>query len=495
MRRRTFSLFLVLTLIFCLFSQPVSTHAALNTDANTEFLNSVIELINQSYQGEMTDEELLNGALKGIFNSMDNYSGYFSPEEFEDYINSSEGNFVGVGVTIEKSDEGVKIVGVFKGTPADEAGLKVHDIIVSVDGISTIGMSLEEAGTRIRGVEGTTVSLGVVRGLQPVRIFKIVRAQITINPVYYEILQDGIGYIKLESFNESAAGNFNKALNEMDRSNIKKIVLDLRGNPGGTVDSCVRIAQKLIPKGLITTLDFKSPEKKDESFYSELPSTKYKLAVLVNESSASASEILAGAIQDSKAGVLIGTNTFGKAQVQSFAAIFNPTAFEKYKKMTGEPVIDAYDLMERFNIIPYTSEIIGYAKMTIGVYMTPSGKVIDSEGLVPDFKVVNPEITEETDASLITELSKTKPYVRGAVGEDIFSTERILRLLGYYVDNPDKTFDIVSYRALRFFQLDNGINPDGVLNIATQQALNTKLEQIADNQDLQLTKAIDYLKQ
>lgn len=495
MKRKPLSLIFVLALVLCIFLQPVNSHAALNTAADTEFLNSVIEMIRQSYQGDMTDEELLNGALRGIFDSMDNYSTYMSPEEFEAYINQSEGNFVGIGVTIEKSGDGIRIVGVYRGTPAEKAGLRIDDIIVSVDGASTAGMSIEQAASKIKGEEGTVVKLGVVRDSQEVRYIEIVREQITINPVYYEIMQDGIGYIRLESFNDSAVVNFNKALNELDKNGIDKLILDLRGNPGGTVDSCVSIARKLVPKGLITTLDFKSPSKRDESFYSELAKTKYKLAVLVNESSASASEILAGAIQDSNAGVLIGTNTYGKAQVQSFAAIFNPAAYAKYKERTGEAVIDAYDLMERFNITPYTSEILGYAKMTIGIYMTPSGKIIDSEGLVPDIRVVNPVITEENDASLIEKLTETKTLVRGAVNEDILRAEKILRLLGYYVDAPDKNFDIVSYRALRFFQFDNGLNPDGVLNIATQKALNTKLQQAADNQDLQLSRAIEYLKQ
>jgi len=160
-------------------------------------------------------------------------------------------------------------------------------------------------------------------------------------------------------------------LKQMDKNNIKKIILDLRDNPGGDVGQAVSIARKFVKKGLITKLDFKSESQKDEEYYSYLEELKYKLVVLVNENSASASEILAGAIQDTGSGILVGTTTFGKGKVQNLYPILTPEAVEKYRKT----FVNGYDLLEKHGIYPSDEEIIGWVKITTGEYYTPGGKI------------------------------------------------------------------------------------------------------------------------
>ncbi|MDD4495148.1 MAG: S41 family peptidase [Eubacteriales bacterium] len=506
MKKRSLSVLFVLIIVICMLMQPVnaqdiaqeaSKEAATDAQAGSDvdYLESIIEMIKEQYQGEVTEKELIEGALKGIFDTLDDYSTYFTLEETEEYLSDVDGSFDGIGITMELSGDDIVVVGVFKDTPADRAGLKPFDIISTIDDVSATGMSLEQAASIIRGEAGTSVRLGIRREGSPIRYFDIVRERIVINPVSYDIRSGGIGYIKLESFNDMAVTNFGKALANMDANKVTKIILDLRGNPGGTVISAVEIARKLIPEGLITKLDFKSEESTDESYYSYLKTPKYKLAVIVDKTSASASEILAGAIQDSKAGVLVGTNTFGKAQVQGLIPMLSPEAFEKYKMAAGADVVNAYDLIYKYGIIPYDEDIIGYSKMTIGVYTTPSGKVIDKEGLNPDIYIENPGPLSEADKSKLQRISETRNYIMGARGADILKAETILKHLGYYVEKPDDLIDIVSYRALRFFQKDNGISPDGVLNIETQKALNSKIEEIVNGIDLQYLKAWQHFMQ
>jgi carboxyl-terminal processing protease len=505
MKQRSLSVFLVFIFVTCTLMQPVNAQNIVpgasngegsgieQTGSDIDYLKSIIEMIKEQFQGEVSEKELYEGALKGIFDSLDDYSTYFTMEEAESYLNSVDGSFDGIGITMELQGNDIIVAGVFKGTPADRAGLEIFDVISSIDGISAKGMTLEQAASLIRGPAGTTVRLGIIREGSPLKYYDIVRETIIINPVSYEIKNGGIGYIKLDSFNDAAVTYFNKALAEMDSQKISKIILDLRGNPGGTVNSAVAIARKLVPEGLITKLDFKYEESADEEYYSYLKTPKYKLAVIVDKSSASASEILAGAIQDRRAGVLVGTNTYGKAQVQGLMPLLSPEAFENYKSMAGADVVNVYDLINKYGIIPYNKDIIGYAKMTIGVYTTPSGKIIDKNGLYPDIYVENSESLSKEEREQLKPLAETRVFTTGSRDAEILKAETILSKLGYYVVKPDDLFDIVTYRSLRFFQKDNGISPDGVLNTATQKALNSKIAEIINGIDLQYLKAWQYL--
>lgn len=355
---------------------------------------------------------------------------------------------------------------------------------------------MEEVAGLIKGPSGTKVVIGVLRnGTDGVIELEVTRRQIIINPVTHKIEGD-IGYIKLESFNSNASKAMEEALKQMDKNNIKKIILDLRDNPGGDVGQAVSIARKFVKKGLITKLDFKSESQKDEEYYSYLEELKYKLVVLVNENSASASEILAGAIQDTGSGILVGTTTFGKGKVQNLYPILTPEAVEKYRKETGETFVNGYDLLEKHGIYPSDEEIIGWVKITTGEYYTPNGRMIDGVGLEPDVYVENEPEGKYKILEGVEKLRKvTKPSLN-AQSEDVLNAEKILSALGYDVDTPDNLMDEKTVKAVAEFQRDCGLYSYGVLDFATQQALNDKLDELllVKNRDKQYEKAVELLE-
>lgn len=382
----------------------------------------------------------------------------------------------------------------FESSPAAKAGIIKGDIVLKVDGQSVEGKSTDEVAQLIRGKAGTKVSITMQRlGEKDARTFEVERAEVVVNPVTYHI-KDEIGYIKLDIFSSNSNLYMTKALEEIDKSKIKKLILDLRDNPGGEVSQVVKIAENFVPKGLITKLDFKSEEKDDEAYYSENKDLKYKLVVLVNESSASASEILAGAVQDTGSGTLVGTKTYGKGKVQNIFPILSPEAYKKYEEELGVKIVDGYDLINNHGIRPTDDEILGWTKITTGEYYTPKGRMIDGTGLQPDYYIENEELKNEVDLRTIDSLEKrVKPTINDK-SLDVFNAEKILKFCGYEVDSPDMFLDGETSDAIYKFQKDNGLYPYGVLDFSTQQALNNKLEKLQSEYDKQMAKALELLK-
>ncbi|HOJ09875.1 MAG TPA: S41 family peptidase [Clostridiales bacterium] len=490
---------IIMIIIICLIlTYPASMKYVLaseNEGFPSDYLNSVVEMIKEKYIGDVDSEQLLEGALKGMFGTMDPYTGFFNRDEAERFFGDVDGSYEGIGVSMEKIADTIVISKVFSGSPAEKAGMLQGDKIVAVNGKSIIGASTEEVAALIKGEAGTKVTLGIIRD-KSVEIINIDvgREKIKINPITYEI-KDDIGYIKLEMFNANTEEYLNQALKEIDDMGINKIILDLRDNPGGLVDQGVALAGKFVPKGLITKLIFKSEQTKDQEYYSYLPKSKYRLAVLVNSMSASASEIVAGAIQDTKAGVIVGTKTFGKAKVQSMLPVLTPEAYKKYSERTGDKFIGAYELITKYNINLLTDEILGWTKITTGVYVTPDGRMIDGKGITPDVQVEDTPTVEGVYLKNIHKLTITWKPALGDEGIDVYNAEKILRILGYDVDTPDNRLDKKTYDAISKFRTDKGLYPGGVLDFTTQKALNTELERIYNTSDKQYSKAIEILKQ
>jgi len=478
------------------FSQQVLVYGASESSTDlidTEYLKNVIDMVNNKYRGEINSKELLEGAVRGMLDTLDPYTTYFNSEETDDFLNDMKGTFEGIGVTLEKRDDYIVVVKVFATSPAEKAGIIPGDKIVSVDGNSVVGVALEKASSLIRGKAGTTVTLEIQReGKNGTLIFKVKREKVEISPVEYKIIND-ICYLKIESFNANTDKYVTQALEEVDKKNIRKIILDLRNNPGGEVGQAVAVAGKFVPKGLITKLDFKSEDIMDLEYWSDLEEQKYKVAVLVNGSSASASEIVAGAIQDSGAGVLIGTKTFGKAKVQSVIPLLTPEAFRKYESKLGIKVVDGYTLMTKYGIYPQSNEVMGTIKITTGVYSTPKGRMIDEVGLTPDIVVEDPALVNGVDISSLQKLTVTwKPDLNSS-GIDIYNAEKILKVLGYEIDTPDTFLDEKTYRAISKFRTDKNLYPGGVLDFTTQKALNEEMEKLILKYDKQYAKAIEVL--
>jgi carboxyl-terminal processing protease len=488
----------VIMVIFIIFSQGVFAEETASGDASSseltmEYLQSVLDMIKDKYSGEITDEQLIEGALKGIFTTMDDYTTYYTLDEYSSFDSSLSGNYEGIGVELLQSGEYVIVSRVFAGYPAEAAGLIEGDKIASVNGISIVGATPQDAASLIMGDAGTKVTLGIIRNSQEeVLMIEITRSSIKLDPVKYEI-RDGVGYIKLETFNLNASFYMAAALTELDAAGITKIILDLRDNPGGYVDAAVNVAQYFVPEGLITKLDFKSEAEADREYKSSLKKLKYDLAVLVNGNSASASEILAGAIQDTGAGTLVGTKSFGKAQVQDVFPILTPEAFEKYQQQVGEKVVDAYELITKYKIQLLSSEIMGYTKITTGIYITPSGKIIDENGLIPDIEVDDPEAVNGVNIRSIERLSVTSKPSLGSEGKDVYNAEKILALLGYDVDTPDMLMDQKMVDAVWEFRVDSGFYQGGVLDFTTQNELNRRFDELIKEYDGQYQKAFETL--
>jgi len=458
-----------------------------------EYLKSIIDMIKEKYGGEINIKDLLEGAMRGMLDSLDPYTLYYTPEEYEAFYSDVGGNYTGIGVTMMEQDGFIVVVKVFSSSPAEKAGIFVGDKIVSVDGKSIIGVSSDEVANLIKGEEGTEVTIGIIKhGQTEVTEVVVTRAEIKINPVTYEI-RDNIGYLKIDSFNSNTYIYMNEAMDAFNKNNIKKIVLDLRDNPGGDVLQSALAARYFVKEGLITKLDFKSPYSVDIEYHSDLKEKLYDVAVLVNGNTASAAEILAGAIQDTGAGKLIGTRTFGKSKVQQLYPILSPEAYVKYEELIGAKVVDAYELITRYGVIPTEDEIIGYTKITTGMYLTPNGRIIDGIGLTPDIEVDDIELVNGVYLYNIQKLQQIDKPGLGDEGLDVYNAEKILKLCGYDVDTPDMKLDEKTFQAIIKFQEDSNLFGYGVLDFTTQKALNDLFDAKTLEIDLQYAKALEVL--
>ena len=313
--------------------------------------------IEENYYVPVDRDALFQGIYKGLFHGIgDPYSAYLTKKEYEELMISTSGEYQGIGVTVEPQENGyINVVAPIEGTPADQAGILPRDKIIRVDDEDFDASSIDMAVQRMRGKPGTPVKITVLRGMEEVD-FNLIRASIVLETIKTEMLEPDIGYIRITSFEERTSDDFRKALKELVSRGIKGLVIDLRDNPGGLVDSSVEIADRLLSEGIITYTEDRRGSKvyyKSDSNHIEIPYT-----VLINGNSASASEILAGAIKDNEGGVLIGTRTYGKGIIQSISRL-----------ESGDAV-----------------------KLTVMQYFSPNGSIIHKVGIEPDYVV---EITED----------------------------------------------------------------------------------------------------
>lgn len=321
-------------------------------------VGSMEQLIHDKfYLAEMTDEELEEGIYRGMLAALDDpYSEYYTAEELTALMNQTEGIYYGIGayVGLDSVTALPKISGIIEGTPAEEAGLRPDDLIYKVDDESMYGLSLTEAVSLIKGPEGTMVKLTIVRtGESDYLEISVPRRKVESPTVNFEMLDEKIAYIEITEFDDVTVDQFADALAMAKGSDMKGLILDLRSNPGGSLSAVVDIARMLLPKGLIVYTEDKNGERVeyrcDGSRKLQVP-----LVVLVNGNSASASEILSGAIQDYKLGTLVGTTTFGKGIVQQIISLKDGSA----------------------------------VKLTISSYFTPNGRNIHGTGIEPDVECV-----------------------------------------------------------------------------------------------------------
>lgn len=487
--RRSICAFLFVLL---LPGQAVSASTAAEDERNLQYFQSIIDMIRDQYKGSVTDSQLVEGAVGGMLGSLDDYTTYYTLKEADAFMGSVTGVFGGIGISMEISGDYILVSKVFLASPAERAGILQGDKIVEANGKSLIKVAADEAASIIKGEAGTKVKLGILRNRSSsIKYIDVTREVIKINPVTYEI-RNGIGYIKLEMFNENTDEFITKALAEMDRKKITKLILDLRDNPGGEVSQAVAVAQKFVPKGLITKLDYKSEKYTDVEYQSNLEKPKYKLAVLVNGMSASASEIVSGAIQDTGAGKLVGTKTFGKAKFQGLLPILTPEAFSKYEQQLGIKVVNGFDL-QYYGVYPSNDEIAGYTKMTLGFYYTPKNRMIDGTGLTPDIKIEDPKPVSDIYINSIQKLTKTTKPGLNAQGIDVCNAEKLFKLMGYEIGTLDTTLDAKTVKAIKAYQKTLSLSISGVLDYKTQDALNAALVKLITKYDKQYSTALKLL--
>lgn len=350
-------------------------------------LDDVYQRIMKNYYETPDGEKLINGAIKGMVEGLDDpYSRYYTPEEYTESQQDAEGLYYGIGVVVsmDKDTHQLNIIKVYSDTPAQEVDLRKGDVIASVDGADLSGMELNEITALIKGEELSQVKLTILRDGQTLEK-TLTRRQVTVDRVEWHMMADNIGYIQISEFRGNALEKMEAAIAEMKDKGAKGIVLDLRDNPGGMMDIVVPIADMLLPEGLIVYTEDVNGNRREEKSDAEM--LGLPLTVLINGNSASASEILAGAIQDYGAGTLIGTTTYGKGIVQS--------------------------------IMPYKED--GAAlQITTSRYFTPNGRNIHGEGIAPDITVEMPEellknpqdLTEENDPQLQKALEVLKSEIK-----------------------------------------------------------------------------------
>ena len=345
-----------------------------NTVVDKEFedkVNNLTSYIDTFYldADKVKKEDLQNGMYKGLMNSIDDkYAQYYTPDEYNDFQETNNGQYGGIGAYVsQNSDTGdIVIVNPFDGAPAKEAGIKPGDIIVDIDGTSVVGMELSDAVTLMKGEPDTTVSVKVLRDSEYIDV-NITRKVVDVPTVKHEIIENGdIGYIYVSGFDKVTSTQFRQALDDIEAKNSKALIVDIRDNGGGMLDVVVDMLDRLLPEGLLVYTE--TNQGRDEEYYSTNEESYDKpMAVLINGYSASASEVFAGAVQDYKAGTIIGTTSYGKGIVQSI--------FSLNKDGDGSAI-----------------------KLTTARYYTPNGRNIHGIGITPDITVeYNDELVEEKD--------------------------------------------------------------------------------------------------
>jgi carboxyl-terminal processing protease len=328
-----------------------------------ERLTEVMLLVRRHYAEEKTYQQIVSGALQGMLNSLDPHSCYMEPEAYEEMQDDTSGRYGGIGIHIGMKDETLTVIAPIEGTPAYRAGLLSGDRIVGIDGTKTAGLVLRDAVKKLRGEKGTKVVLTIQRsGEEKTREVAIVRDDIEVLSVRGDtVLESDVGYVRVTQFSGPTAEALDRAVEGLMKKGIKALVLDLRNNPGGLLDSAIRVSEEFLRKGeMIVSVqgrDQRGPRVKRTAEGTprcpDLP-----MAVLINGGSASASEIVAGALRDNGRAVLVGETTFGKASVQS--------------------------------VIPLKSDEKAAIRLTTAHYYTPSGSVIQDKGIEPDIRVYVP---------------------------------------------------------------------------------------------------------
>ncbi len=334
-----------------------------------EEFSNVLSIVEQNYVEEVDTKEVIQGAIKGMLTTLDPHSSYMKPDEFKELKVETEGSFHGIGIEITLRDNVLTVVSPIEGTPAFKKGLKAGDKIIMIEGELTKDMTLTEAVKKLRGPKGTKVTISIHReGWPELKEITITRDVIPLHSVKSKMLEPGYPYIRIINFQSKTTADFKKALQDLEKEGeIRGLIIDLRNNPGGLLDQAVKIADIFINEGVIVSTKGRIKEQ-NTVFEAHDNGNQYDfpMVVLVNEGSASASEIVAGALQDHKKALILGAQTFGKGSVQTIIPMSNGAGL----------------------------------RLTTARYYTPSGVSIQAKGITPDIVVPTVVVTERPEKEM-----------------------------------------------------------------------------------------------
>ena len=384
MKKKTVFLLVIATAVVTLNATIFAFYALMgfNAQKTKDVLRffGALRFIETQYVRDVDYTNLIDGAISGMVKTLDDpHSIYLDPKMYELMRSHTEGSFGGVGILMGFKDNKITVISVMEGTPSEAAGIKTGDEIIAVDGTPTNEIEPEEVVLHIRGEIGTDVTLKIRRAGEEDKDYVVRRATIQVHTVAGQMLPDtdGIGYIRIASFSEHTADEFKDAYRALEKDGVKGMIIDLRENPGGLVTSCVAIANMVVPKGPVVSVVQKDGTR--EEYKSDLSEEKYPLVVLIDGNSASASEILAGALQDTGAATIVGETSYGKGSVQVILPLYDDDAL----------------------------------KLTIAKYYTPSGRSIDGTGIEPDVRV-EPQVDGAQDVQLLKAIDVMKGKLAGA---------------------------------------------------------------------------------
>lgn len=437
-----------------------------NIENEMKKLKEYIEYVHDTYKDEVNYSLLFDGAFNGVAEALgDPFSVYYSSlEESQSFKDQVEGSFYGIGVSMENDGGKCKVAYVIKDGPAEKAGIKSGDYITFADGKDVQDMTLSQISGILRGEKGTRVTVTVLRGTQSLT-FDLIRAEIHEISVSYTLLEGDMGYIHITGFSKSTEKEFADAVEGLAERGADSFIIDLRGNPGGYVETAINIADQILDKGYIT--HFRVREEIIKSYSADArESLSYPMAVLINQDTASAAEILAAALSENNRAALVGTGTYGKGIAQYLTPIDEERAI----------------------------------KLSSFYFLTPEKNNIHETGILPDYYVANVtgELSEETKAAYdgFAPMSEQVKPKAGDTGLNVYGAQQRLALLGYGVEATG-TMDSATVAAVKKFQREMGMYSYGTLDFTTmnklEQTAYTKAYGISD-EDLQFVKAVEILK-
>jgi carboxyl-terminal processing protease len=415
----------------------------------------VYNMLKNKYVQKETPDTLLNGAINGMVQSLDDpFSSYMDPKaasQFKEMISSS---FEGIGAAMEQQDGTIIVSSVFKDSPAEKAGLKAQDQIISVDGKPLDGVTVDQAATMIRGPKGTKVDLEVKRPSTNQDFhLSITRAEITEDTVFSKKLEDGMGYIQITQFSENTASSFETQLKTLQSEGVKGLIIDLRQNPGGLLDSVKQIASDLLPKGK-TILQVEYRDGSRESFKSDKNGVNLPIVTLVDGGSASAAEILSAALHESGSYPLVGEKTFGKGTVQTTQSYDDGSS----------------------------------VKYTIAKWLTPDGNWIHKKGIMPQYVVHLPSYFS------LSALKDTDTLKFDMNNDQVKTLQQYLSTLGFDTGRQDGYFSKQTEDAVKSFEISKHLPADGVVTGKMTDALMQAISEKMKTDDTQLKMAEEVLE-